>query len=191
MSSLPLAELSESRGFASDPRFAGVIQPHPLPEAVDEDPVARAWSEGHAAGLTQAWAEAEARQQADEEARARIELALARLDSELTEALRARLFATVAALCEAAVAPLALDPERLAARAARASEMLARADDDKVLRLHPDDLALVAARLPEDLSVEPDPSLERGALRLEAGSGGVEDGPNHWRRAIAEALAEC
>lgn len=189
--SLPFAELAGSRGFTSDPRFSIAERPHPLADEVEEEPVALAWSEGHAAGFAQAQTEAEARHHADEAARSRIELALARLNSELAEALRARLLATVEALCVAAIAPLAFDSEQLLDRVTRASEMLARADDNKLLRLHPDDLALVAARLPDDLAVEPDPSLERGALRLETASGGVEDGPHHWRRAIAEALAEC
>jgi len=69
--------------------------------------------------------------------------------------------------------------------------MLARADDAAVLRLHPDDLALIVARLPAGLPVEPDPALERGALRLEGSAGGVEDGPAQWRRALAEALGPC
>ncbi len=86
---------------------------------------------------------------------------------------------------------MALDPAALAARVERAAAMLARADDERLLRLHPDDLALVAARLPEGLEALPDPALERGALRIESTAGGVEDGPSHWRRAIAEALAGC
>ena len=79
----------------------------------------------------------------------------------------------------------------LAVRAQRAAAMLARADDERVLRLHPADLKLVALRLPEGLAVLEDPALERGALRIESSSGGVEDGPEHWRRAIAEAVALC
>ena len=73
----------------------------------------------------------------------------------------------------------------------RAAAMLARADDDRVLRLHPEDIRLIGKRLPEGLEVVPDPALERGALRVETASGGVEDGPSHWRRAIAEALSQC
>ena len=69
--------------------------------------------------------------------------------------------------------------------------MLARADDERVLRLHPEDLKLMAARLPDGLATLEDPALERGALRIESSSGGVEDGPEHWRRAIAEAVAQC
>jgi flagellar assembly protein FliH len=47
------------------------------------------------------------------------------------------------------------------------------------------------SRLPPALEVLPDPALERGALRIETQAGGVEDGPAHWHRAIAEALAQC
>jgi flagellar assembly protein FliH len=189
MSSLPFAALAEGSGFVSDPRFAAVAAKPPEQEL--SDPLTQAWEDGYASGLAKAQAAARTHADCESVARERIELALARLDGELAEALRQKLFTTVEALCEAAIAPLALDREALATRVARAAEMLARADDDKRLRLHPEDIALVAGRLPEGLEVEPDPALERGALRLETSSGGVEDGPTHWRRAIVEAIAEC
>ncbi len=189
MSSLPFAALAAGGGFVSDPRFAAVAT---LPQDHEPgDPLILAWEDGYATGLTEAEAAARTHANTEDAARERIELALARLDGELAEALRQKLYATVAALCEAAIAPLALDREALATRVARAAEMLARADDDKRLRLHPDDLVLVAGRLPEGLVIEPDPALERGALRFETSAGGIEDGPAHWRRAIAEAIAGC
>lgn len=187
MSSLPLAALAAAGGFVSDPRFSPAPPPPPEPD----DPVAEAWRDGFAAGQAEAEAAAALRAETDAAARARLDLSFARLDAEQTEALRDRLIETVAALCEASLAPLALDPEALAHRATTAAAMLARADDERVLRLHPDDLALVAARLPADLAVEPDATLERGTLRVDGAQGGVEDGPAHWRRAIAEALARC
>ncbi len=190
MSSLPFAELAEGSAFRCDPRF--VPGPAPVPEPGEpEDPVARAWEEGHAAGFAEAHAAALEVAEEEAAARERIELALARLDAQQSELLRQKLYATVEALCEAAIAPLALDRDALAARVDRAATMLARADDAKVLRLHPDDLKLVARQLPQQLEVLEDPALERGALRVETPSGGVEDGPAHWRRAIAEALAQC
>ena len=69
--------------------------------------------------------------------------------------------------------------------------MLARADDERLIRLHPDDIALLSPRFAADWQVAPDPALERGALRVETPNGGVEDGPDLWRRAIAEALHQC
>ena len=187
MSSLSFVAIAESAGFQSDPRFVAAVTAVPKPG----DPLAQAWAEGYAAGLDEARDAAEAQAEAEAAARARITLALARLDADQTENLRQKLTVTVTALCEASLAPLALDKDALAARVARAAAMLARADDDKVLRLHPEDLRLIAKQLPEDLEILEDPTLDRGALRLETGSGGVEDGPAHWRRAIAEALAQC
>ncbi len=187
MSSLPLAALAQGGGFQCDPRFAAA-KPS-VQEATD--PVAQAWATGHAAGLNEAQAAAQASAEADAAARARIELALTKLNTDLAEQLRQRLLMTVEALCEAAIAPLALDRDALAMRVTKAAAMLARADDDKVLRLHPEDLRLIGKRLPDHLEVHEDSTLERGGLRIETTSGGVEDGPAHWRRAIAEALAQC
>ena len=104
---------------------------------------------------------------------------------------RLRLRDTVAALCEQAIAPFALDEEALLRRIDKAVAMLARADDDRVIRLHPEDIALLSPRLPQEWHVLPDAALERGALRVECATGGVEDGPAGWRRAIAEALHQC
>lgn len=188
MSSLPLAALGSGAGFSSDPRFASIPQNSRDQSA---DPVAEAWAEGHAAGLAEAMSEAADRTAAEAAARQRIELALARLDVEQQELLHQRLVDTVTALCDAALAPLAIDPAALVHRAQRAAQMLARADDAAVLRLHPDDLALVADLLPAGLPTEPDPALERGCLRLEGKAGGIEDGPAQWRRALAEALGPC
>ena len=187
MSKLPLAELAGSIGFACDPRFAAGAPAPPAPG----DPLALAYDEGRAAGRAEAEHEAQQAAATENHDLAKIELALARFNAEQTEQLRQKLVATVAALCEASLAPFALDPEMLAVRAARAAAMLARADDERVLRLHPEDIKLIAARLPDGLAVLDDPALERGALRIESSSGGVEDGPEHWRRAIAEAVALC
>lgn len=190
MSSLPFAALAGSGGFTCDPRFTAAFAA-PLSAEQGEDPLALALADAHARGRAEALAEAEAARTEREAARGRIGLSLARLDADLREQLRQRLYATVEALCEAAIAPLALDREALLARVERAAAMLARADDAKLLRLHPEDLAVIEARLPEGLEALADPALERGALRLETPAGGVEDGPAHWRRAIAEALAQC
>ena len=188
MSNAALTRLGTPGGFAPDPRFDAA---HPAAPAPIEDPVAHAFAQGYEQGRAEAAAEAEAQARIDAAARGTIELSLARLDGELAEQLRQRLYATVEALCEGALAPLALNPDALTRRVERAAAMLARADDERMLRLHPDDLELVAERLPPGLSVEPDPTLERGALRIEGNAGGVEDGPDRWRQAIAEALGEC
>jgi flagellar assembly protein FliH len=192
-----LESLGGPTGFRKDARFALVAEPapppppSPEPETPPDDPIALAFAEGFAAGCAAAQAEAEEQARIAAEAREALSLAFVRLDHELEEELRLRLRDTVAALCEAAVAPLALDADALMRRIEKAVSMLARADDERIIRLHPDDIALISPRLAMDWQIVPDSSLERGGLRVESTSGGVEDGPAVWRRAIAEALRQC
>lgn len=185
----------ETGGFRHDARFAlpvrtGAIGGDPEPVTI-EDPVALAWAEGYARGLEDARSEATEALAAEAGARAALDLSLARLDAEMMESLRQRLQDTVMALCEQTLVPYALDPQALAARVERAVAMFARAEDERVIRLHPADLALVTGRLAAEWTIVPDPALERGALRVESQSGGVEDGPAQWRRALAEAFHAC
>ncbi|MCJ2186852.1 FliH/SctL family protein [Novosphingobium beihaiensis] len=212
---LPKAEFSlleafaKPRGFTPDKRFGALAgagpepepapapEPEPEPEtpppAEDEapDPVAEAFAQGFAAGHEQAQTEAQARAAEDAAAFEGLKLSFARLDAALEEELRLRLRDTVTALCEAALAPLAIDEDALMRRITRAASMLARADDERVIRLHPDDIKLIEPRLAEDWQVQPDPKLERGTVRIESQNGGVEDGPATWRLAIAEAMHQC
>lgn len=194
----PFAALPGGGGFRSDARFASpgsapyaATETHLAPQTEAEDPVAIAFAEGYAAGGAEAQARAAQQAALDAAAREGLALAFAKLDAQLQEELRQRLRDTVAALCEAAIAPLALDEDALLRRVERAVAMLARADDERLIRLHPDDVALLSPRFAADWQVLPDSSLERGGLRVEAASGGVEDGPELWRRAIAEALHQC
>lgn len=184
-----LAALPPASGFRADPRFGAA--PPPLPESGLADPVAAAFDQGFIAGYNEAERIAGQAAAAEAAAHEKLCLSFARLDAALEEELRLRLRDTVTALCEATIAPLALDEDALVRRIGKAVAMLARADDNRVIRLHPDDLALVSRRLAAEWQVEPDESLERGALRIDTGTGGVEDGPAQWRRAIAEALHAC
>lgn len=198
-----LSALSAPAGtFRSDARFGDIVmapEPEPEPAPMEDeqvaepavkplDPVALAFTEGFSAGVDQARAEADAKFEEHLAARDELALSFARIDRALEEELRLRLRETVASLCEQAIMPLTLDPDLLMQRVERAAAMLARADDERVIRLHPEDLALISPRVAKDWTVEGDATLERGAIRVEGLSGGVEDGPATWRRAIAEAL---
>lgn len=192
MSSLPFASMG-SGGFSANPRYAAIIaapQPnmaHPAPA----NPVEDAFEQGFTEGYATASEEAERRAaQADAEREA-ITFAFARMDDLGAQEMAERLRQTVLALCEQAVLPLAIDAVGLSARITRAVAMLQRAQDERRVLIHPDDLALVHAHLPTGLVVEADPSVERGALRIETPDGGVEDGPSQWRRILAEAFREC
>lgn len=178
-------------GFSRDLRFAASGSAHAAMGEAPPDPIAEAYAEGLAAGAAQARAEAEAAEQAAAERRSGLSFSFARLDTELAEELRDKLHETVTALCEATLQPLALDAKALARRVETAVAMFVRADDERVIRLHPDDLTLVISQLPADWTFVPDPGLERGALRVETANGGMEDGPAQWRIAIAEALRLC
>jgi flagellar assembly protein FliH len=188
-------------GFTRDMRFVAQLatpaasQPIGsktlIPASEPGDPLAQTYAQGFAQGLATARAEALDEAQITTASGEALRFSFARLDSELSEALRQRLLATVVALCEMALAPLALDTAALASRITRAVAMFSRADDERVIRLHPDDQASVQALLPPDWTFKPDPSLTRGALRVETQSGGAEDGPEQWRQAIAEALELC
>lgn len=187
MSSLPMAALAERTGFCSDARFSG-SGPGDQEQA---DLLHQAWDEGYAAGLAEARAEAELRAAEQAEALGRLQANLGQIDAEMQERLRERLLAVVTALCEASLAPLALDADALRRRVEKACAMLAAAEGDKVLRLHPEDVILIEKYVPQAYVIKEDESLERGSLVIEADHGGIEDGPEVWRRAVAEALAQC
>lgn len=188
----PMPLYASSGRFRSDARFSGTPAPQPpSDDTPGEDPLARAFAEGFAAGADEARTQAAENAATEAAARDALTLSFTRLEHDLAEQLRLRLRDTVAALCEAALAPLALDEDALMRRIDQAVALFARADDERVIRLHPDDLKLVSPRLAKDWNVVPDPALARGALRVEAANGGVEDGPPQWRAAIAEALDQC
>ena len=178
--------------FSRDARYAPLSRAATdTPDEPQIDPLDAAHAQGFAEGLGAGRAEAEVARAAADAAREQFAFAFQRLDAELAEALRLRLRETVLALCEASLAPLALDHEGLARRAAAAADLFRRSDDQRIIRLHPEDHALVGALLPKDWIYQDDASLARGTLRVETTSGGAEDGPAQWRRALDEALARC
>lgn len=190
---LPFERLRRNGGFSRDPRFSSLFVQPPENDRVEveRDPVAEAYRRGRIEGKAEAEAMAEERERELHSRREAIELAFARFDAASAAELRERLRQTVYALCEETVLPLALDGDGLAARIEKATEMLRRAQDERQVLLNPEDLALVEGKLPADLVVIPDPSVERGGLRIETEDGGIEDGPSQWRRILAEAFREC
>jgi len=172
-------------GFKADARFGNLF----APAAQDEpDPCEGAFADGYARGREEGFAQAQEQAERDAVARNRIELGLGLLAEDDERRLDEKLRETILVLCEQTLAPLVADPDALVVRVTKALGLLRRSEDDRVLRLHPEDIALLTGQLPEHLKIEPDAALERGEIRVETAEGGVEDGPGQWRRALAEAL---
>ncbi|KZX89942.1 hypothetical protein A3726_07535 [Erythrobacter sp. HI0037] len=190
MSRVAYAALGRRGSFSRDTRYTA--QPvGAAPAAPVEDPAEKAYRAGYEDGQVSARADFEAALQAERAARGAIELAFARFDVDSERHLRERILASVHALCEEAVLPLALDADGLARRVDAAAAMLQRKHDQRIVHIHPDDLELVRSSVTGDLELVADASVERGGLRVETDDGGVEDGPQQWRRALAEIFDTC
>ncbi|HEY0270303.1 MAG TPA: hypothetical protein VGC10_04860 [Sphingomonas sp.] len=146
-------------------------EPAPVPVDLDAHR-AEAFSDGYAAGLEAGRREADA-------ARAGIKALAASLETlrpEPTQALGALIAATVERLVGEVVGATPVDRETLLLRAQAAAALIGDETRPAVLKLHPDDVALLdGAALP--VAVEADAALARGALRLETVSGWIEDSP--------------
>lgn len=146
--------------------------------------LAQAFAEGEAAGRTAARAEAD---EAAQHARA-LRLNFRAFDEAALAVLADELAATVQSLCEQVLGDYAIDPVALAARCEAAAARLGKGWPGAVLHLHPDDYAALPPAALEGWQVTHDPALARGSLLVEAADGAVRDGPEDWRRALAEAL---
>lgn len=180
-------------GFVLDDHYARpltLFEDRLEPES-EQDPDSIAHAESYALGFEDGKA-AQALEAVQEAAVLQsIHFRLGQIDDQLRDDLIERLRDAALQICEASLEPLAIDPALLERRVRRALAMLSRADDQPRLFVHPDDLSIVQTFISAELPIAPDPSLERGDIRVEAASGGVEDGPLCWRRALNEALQQC
>jgi len=158
--------------------------PDPAPEEALAAALAEARAEGEAAGRAAARAEMEI----EDDHRRTVRLAFRSLDAAALDALAADLAETVIALCSEAIAGWTPEPDALAERCREAAQRLGGAPDTLALHLHPADIETLGADAFQGWKVVPDPALERGALQLEGAAGTLTDGPEDWRRAIAEAV---
>lgn len=185
--------LAEGGGFRADPRYGGLPASRDArkEEQAEYQRIANeAFSRGFDEGRAAATSEAEAREACESAARAKLGDTLTRIGIDDERRLSDRLRAIALALCTETLAPLALDEDALRRRI-DACLGLVRDSDGRVLYLHPDDIAFVGDDLRNTIAVKPDGTLERGEVRIETPDGGIEDGPETWRKAIAEALQAC
>ena len=113
---------------------------------------------------------------AEREALGKLAAALEVLRPEPTQALAALLAETVERLVRQIVGEVEIDKALLLKRAERAAQLIGEDTAPSKLRVHPDDVPLLAdAPLP--VPVAGDPALTRGTVVLETGAGWIEDGP--------------
>jgi flagellar assembly protein FliH len=97
------------------------------------------------------------------------------LQSEPSEELAVLIAETVERLVRSIVTEAAIDRSWLLERARKAATLIRECDDARSLCFHPDDITLLEGTdLP--LSLVPDPSLSRGAVRIDCSAGWIESG---------------
>lgn len=152
------------------------------------DPIATARAAGYAEGIAAARAEADAAAGRDHELLARLGHAL-RSDARIDRDRIARqLRQTVLFLVSRLVGEIGVAPGLLGERIDSAIEMLADSAESTLLRVHPDDVALLADKLPTTVFAVGDAALARGSFVLESASTIVEDSPELWLEQLSQAI---
>ena len=148
------------------------------------DPVEAAHAAGYAAGLAAARAE----DLRDSDLIAALAAQLANGGHLDRDRIAEQLRRTVLLLVEKLVGEVGISAEKLAERIEGAVDLLADAAESAILRVHPDDVALLAGHLPATIFAVGDASIARGGFALESASTIVEDGPAHWFDQLALAI---
>lgn len=152
------------------------------------DPIAAAHAAGRAEGYAAALAEAAAdvgRDRALSDALGEALNSVTRFDRDRV-ALRLR--QTVLTLVGRLVGEIGISGELIATRIAAAVDILADSAESALLRMHPDDVALVHGKLPSTLFAIGDEAIARGSFVLESASTIVEDGPEQWISQLTQAI---
>lgn len=165
------------------------FDPEPLPESKEFiDPIAAARAAGYAEGLAAGRAEADAASAQQAALLRQVSEALAHGAHFDRERMAGHLRQTVIHLVSQMIGEAGVAPDVLASRIEAATDMLADGAESAILRLHPDDVALVAAHLPKTVFPVADPHVARGGFVIESASTIVEDGPDMWLEQLAQAI---
>ncbi len=163
------------------------LDPSPQPSTFI-DPIAAARDAGYADGIAAANA-------AITEAGQRDQALLTGLIDQLNagdridrDRIAQQLRETVLLLVRRVVGEVGVSAELLAGRIEAAAELLADAAESAILRVHPEDVALLEGRLPKTIFPVGDIAIARGSFVLEAASTIVEDGPALWLEQLAQAI---
>lgn len=152
------------------------------------DPIAAAHAAGYAEGRADAMAEIEDIKAREAALLEQVSRALADGAHFDRERMAGHLRQTVLHLVTKMVGESGVAPDVLAARVKAAVDLLADGAESALLRLHPDDVPLIADKLPKSVFPVGDPHLARGSFALESASTLVEDGPDLWLEQLAQAI---
>lgn len=152
------------------------------------DPIAAAHAAGFAEGRAAALAEIEDVKAREQALLDQVSTALAAGAHFDRERMAGQLRQTVLHLVTKLVGEVGVAPDVLAGRITAAVEMLADSAESILLRLHPEDVALVEGKLPPTVFPVGDPHVSRGGFVIESASTIVEDGPDLWLEQLAAAI---
>ncbi|WP_109808063.1 FliH/SctL family protein [Sphingosinithalassobacter portus] len=168
--------------------FDGEVLPPTSEQAGFSDPIADAREKGFAEGRAAALAEAAATRSQELVLLEQVSQSLSAGTHFDRDRLAAQIRQTVLHLVRKLVGELGIAPDMLAARIEAAVDMLADNAESALLRVHPDDVALLSGRLPRNIFPVGDPHIGRGSFVIESASTIVEDGPDLWIEQLAEAI---
>lgn len=152
------------------------------------DPIAAAHAAGVAEGRAQAIAEIEDVHAREAALLDQVSTALSKGAHFDRERMAGHLRQTVLHLVTRLVGEAGVAPDVLAQRITAAVDLLADNAESALLRLHPDDVALVEGKLPANVFPVGDPHIARGGFTIESASTIVEDGPDLWLEQLAQAI---
>ena len=152
------------------------------------DPVVAARAAGHAEGFAAGLAQAAADAGRDRALADALGTALSGGVAFDRDRFARQLRQTVLLLVTRLVGETGVSADLLAKRIEAATDALADSAESALLRLHPDDVALIEGRLPKTLFAVGDAALARGSFVLESASTIIEDGPDQWLEQLAQAI---
>lgn len=163
------------------------LDPH-APASGHLDPVATAHAAGFAEGQAAALATVAERTASDRTLLDQVAAAIGSGQAIDRDSLAAQLRQTVLHLVGKIVGEAGVSADLLAARVTAATDLLADTAESALLRLNPDDVALVEGRLPPTVFAAGDTNVARGSFVMESASTVVEDGPDLWLDQLAAAV---
>lgn len=152
------------------------------------DPIAAARAAGFEEGVAHATALAREEQERNILLLQSVTQALQQAGRIDREALARQLRDAVMSLVVKLIGEVGISGDLLAQRIAAASDLLADSAESAILRVHPDDVALLKEKLPSTIFPIADAEIERGGFVLESASTIVEEGPELWIEQLSQAI---